>query len=173
VTILTEPPGATCVFSREGGVIGVVNPTPGSLSVKKSHAEIAVACMKPGYLDARGVVGSKFQAMTFGNILFGGIIGLVVDAASGATAEYAGEIRITLVPAEFADASERDVFFARRREEFVAEAAKVRERIAQMCVDDCDRQLSAAAEEERAGLARIEASRASAKLKTPSDGGRS
>jgi len=57
-------------FRREGEVIGIVNPTPGSLTVKKSHADIDVTCVKEGFVDAVGRVGSKFQAMTFGNILF-------------------------------------------------------------------------------------------------------
>jgi len=92
VTLTTEPPGAACTFRREGEVIGIVNPTPGSLSVKKSHADIDVTCVKEGFLDAVGRVGSKFQAMTFGNILFGGIIGIAVDAVSGATAEYEANV---------------------------------------------------------------------------------
>ena len=40
-------------------------------------------------------MASEFQAMTFGNILFGGLIGVVVDAASGATHEYPPLVTIT------------------------------------------------------------------------------
>ena len=58
VTLTTEPPGAACTFRREGEVIGIVNPTPGSLSVKKGHADIDVTCVKEGFLDAVGRVGS-------------------------------------------------------------------------------------------------------------------
>ena len=36
---------------------------------------IAVACTKQGFLEATGNLASEFQAMTFGNILFGGIVG--------------------------------------------------------------------------------------------------
>jgi hypothetical protein len=167
VTILTDPEGAACTFTRDGKVVGVVNPTPGSLAVQKSHADISVECTKADHLPAKGVIGSKFQAMTLGNIIFGGIIGIAVDLASGATAEYAGQIRITLVPAQFASAAERDAFFDRRRAEFAGEAAQVRERIGKMCTSDCDQQLAAAAAEERAGLERIEAGRASAVVKSP------
>lgn len=167
VAILTDPEGAACTFMRDGKVVGVVNPTPGSLTVQKSHADITVECTKKDFLPAKGVVGSKFQAMTLGNIIFGGIIGIAVDLASGATAEYVGEVRITLVPAQFATAAERDAFFDRRRAEFVAEAAQVKERIGRMCTNDCDQQLAAAAAEERAGLDRIEAGRAAAVVKGP------
>jgi len=49
--------------------------------VEKGQGTVAVACRKQGYLEAAGNLASEFQAMTFGNILFGGIIGVVVDAA--------------------------------------------------------------------------------------------
>jgi len=166
VTLTTEPPGAACTFRREGEVIGIVNPTPGSLSVAKSHADIDVTCVKEGFLDAVGRVGSKFQAMTFGNILFGGIIGIAVDAVSGATAEYEANVAIRLTPAEFPDAEARDRFFDRQRETFLEQARQVKERISSMCKPpDCERQLALAADEEKAGLARIEAQRLSARVK--------
>jgi len=126
VTMTTEPPGAACTFKREGQVIGVVNPTPGSLSVSKSHTAIDVLCSKEGFLDATGSVGSRFQAMTFGNILFGGIIGIAVDAASGATAEYEPTITIRLTPSEFADAAARDRFFDEQRNRKVIAALRQR-----------------------------------------------
>lgn len=182
VTMTTEPAGAACTFKREGLVIGVVNPTPGSLSVSKSHTAIDVSCTKEGFVDATGSVGSKFQAMTFGNILFGGIIGIVVDAASGATAEYEPTITIRLTPSEFADAAARDRFFDEQRDTFVAQAKQVRARIAEKCQSsgrqsgagsmgvaspNCDDQLRLADDEEKSGLARIEAQRQAARIKTP------
>ena len=45
--------------------------------------------------------------MTFGNILFGGIIGIAVDAASGAMHQYPDSVTITLIPDEFATAEAR------------------------------------------------------------------
>ena len=178
VTMTTEPPGAACTFKRDGQVIGVVNPTPGSLSVNKSHTAIDVSCTKEGFVDATGSVGSRFQAMTFGNILFGGIIGIVVDAASGATAEYEPTITIRLTPSEFADAAARDRFFDEQRDTFVAQAKQVRARISEKCQSgagsiggvaspNCDDQLRLADEEEKSGLARIEAQRQTARIKTP------
>jgi len=168
VTLGTEPPGATCTFKREDQVIGIVNPTPGSINVSKSHAAIDVICVREGFLDAVGTVGSKFQAMTFGNIVFGGIIGIVVDAASGATAEYEPTITIRLTPAEFASAEVRNKFFDQQRETFLVQAKKVKERISSLCKPlDCDQQLSMAAEDEKSGLARIEAQRQESRIKTP------
>jgi hypothetical protein len=163
VTVDTDPPGAACVFRRGGSVIGMVSPTPGTLSVDKSRDDIEVRCTKQGYLDNVGVVGSRFQGMTFGNVLFGGLIGVIVDAQSGATAEYQPQVTLRLVPSRFADVSARDAFFDQLRSEFLGEAEKVRERIRKLCRDpECQRQLEAADREQVRGVARIEEQRAAA-----------
>src|SRR5213075_686126 len=81
VTVNTEPTGATCLLSRDGQQIAAVNPTPGTIVVGKASGTISVDCKKLNYEDATGVLASTFQAMTFGNIIFGGIIGVAVDAA--------------------------------------------------------------------------------------------
>jgi hypothetical protein len=183
ITLVTEPPGAACTFRREGQVVGIVNPTPGSLMVHKSHSALDVICAKEGFVDATGSVGSKFQAMTLGNILIGGLVGIAVDAASGATAEYEPQITIRMMPGEFADAAARDLFFDQQRESFVAQAKRVRERIASQCsaaprasgagsgwpapAADCSEQLQRADDDEKSGLARIEAQRQTAKIKIP------
>jgi hypothetical protein len=168
VTVQTDPAGAVCTFRRDGEVIGIINPTPGTISVQKHRLDIDVRCTKDGYLDEAGLVGSKFQAMTFGNILFGGLIGVVVDAASGAAMQYDPAITIVMVPARFPDAQARDVFFDRRRDTFLAESKKVKDRIASMCGGaDCARQLKDAELAESAALARLDEQRRNAQVGSP------
>lgn len=98
VTVITDPSGASCTLSREGSVIGVVNPTPGSIQVDKSKNAIAVRCEREGYQPTAGTLSSEFEGMTFGNILFGGLIGVAVDASSGAMNEYPPSITLILTP---------------------------------------------------------------------------
>jgi len=167
VTIQTAPPAALCTFTRDGELVGIVNPTPGTLSVSKSHHDLTVRCTKEGYLEASGTVGSRFQAMTLGNILFGGLVGVVVDASSGAMTKYEPQITITLIPAIFDTAEERDRFFEQRQSDFIAAANKVKQRIQERCQgQDCERQLKLADEEEAAGLARIKFQRENATIKS-------
>ena len=96
VTVQTEPPGAMCLVSRNGETLGIVNPTPGSLNVSKSSQAMTVRCERPGSQVALTTVPSSMQAMTAGNILFGGIIGLGIDAASGAMNQYPPNISLAL-----------------------------------------------------------------------------
>jgi len=167
VTIDTKPPGATCTLTRGGKRFAIVNPTPGAISVEKSSDAISLSCTKDGYLESAGTLESSFQAMTFGNILFGGLIGVAVDAASGAMHEYQPLVTITLIPEEFASAAERDAFFVDMKAEFLKEAKEVTARIEKQCnpQTDCDNQLKAAEVAKEARLADIEKKRLLAKVK--------
>lgn len=101
ITIETEPPGATCKMSRENETIGVVNPTPGSVTIGKDKDAVDISCELSGYHTTTRKLDSTFQGMTLGNVLLGGIIGIAVDAGSGAMNEYPESISIRLMPEEF------------------------------------------------------------------------
>ena len=98
VTLSTTPPGATCTVDRMGARIGAVAQTPGSLRLDKSKNDLTVTCSKPGFQTATVTKPPSFGGATFGNIIAGGVIGVVVDAASGANYEYPGDIRLDMAP---------------------------------------------------------------------------
>jgi hypothetical protein len=162
VTVSTDPAGATCNLTRDGKPLAVVNPTPGSIPIEKASGAIAIACKKPGYKDAAGALAAEFQAWTFGNIILGGIIGIVVDAASGAMHEYPAMVTITLEPESFATVQERDAFFDRMRADLKREVAEVRERTEKMCRDNCATQMTAIDQGEKEKVAQIEDRRSKA-----------
>jgi hypothetical protein len=166
VTVTTDPPGAICTIAREGQTVAVVNPTPGSIPVEKSSKELSVVCDKPGYQPSSGALASSFQAMTFGNILFGGLIGVAIDAGSGAANEYPTLITLTLVPDAFKTEADRDAFFARMKSTFEIEYKESLERIKQRCGSPayCDDQIRSAEASRTMKLAEIEAKRLQAKI---------
>jgi hypothetical protein len=96
VVISTDPAGANCVVDRKGTRVGQVNPTPGSIHIDKSKDDLSVACTLAGYQSATVAETPKFQGTTFGNIVAGGLVGVVVDAASGANYAYPNDVRLTL-----------------------------------------------------------------------------
>lgn len=96
VTVSTTPPAATCTVDRVGTRIGAISQTPGSLRLDKSKNDLSVTCSKPGFQTATVTKAPSFGAATFGNIIAGGVIGVVVDAASGANYEYPADIRLDL-----------------------------------------------------------------------------
>ncbi len=124
VSVITDPPGARCELTRDGQTVGFVNPTPGSVALGKSSDHVSVRCEKDDHFDGAAVLASSFQGMTFGNIIFGGIIGVAVDAASGSMHQYPADVTVVLAPKAFANAAMRDRFFDRQKERVLSEAAK-------------------------------------------------
>lgn len=96
VTVSTTPAGASCTLDRIGERIGAISPTPGSVRVEKSKNDLTVTCSKEGFQTATVGHSSNFNGATFGNILVGGVIGVVVDAASGANFNYPPDLRMDL-----------------------------------------------------------------------------
>jgi hypothetical protein len=166
IGVNTDPEGADCQFRRKGVLVGRVNPTPGTMQVGKDQESVSVLCTKEGFDDTAGVIGSEFQAMTLGNILLGGVIGVVVDAASGAMTKYPESVTFTLIPKIFDDDEARDKFFTEMRDTFIAEYAEVVARIKSKCTPEtCENELKAAEAGRESRLAEIEKRRLLAKVK--------
>lgn len=70
--------------------------TPGNLNLPKSRKDIAVVCRKECYNEATGIIPSSVAGMTLGNVILGGGIGFVVDAASGAMHKYQSSITVPM-----------------------------------------------------------------------------
>jgi hypothetical protein len=170
VTVNTDPTGATCTLTRDGKPLAVINPTPGSMPIEKGTGAITIDCKRTGYQDSAGTMTSQFQAMTFGNILFGGLIGVVVDAASGAMHEYPAMVTFTMIPEEFASTADRDIFFDRMKATLMRESAEVKDRIGKQCRESqCAPELEAAESATRAKLAEIEQKRGLARVRGQSN----
>lgn len=95
---ISTPPvsGAQCELSSTQGKWTVI--TPGVATVARSKSDITIECHKAGYQTAVGVIPSSFEAWTAGNLVLGGVVGLGVDAATGAINEYPDNYQLPLVP---------------------------------------------------------------------------
>lgn len=97
LVIESEPSGAQVQLSN--GMKGTI---PTSFKVKRKH-DLIVTVSKPGYETASINVTSQMAgaggAAMAGNVLVGGIIGLAIDASSGATKELKpNPVKVTLNP---------------------------------------------------------------------------
>lgn len=86
--------GATCKLENDKGVYYVT--TPGTVMVHRAFGDMNVKCEKAGFAPALATFKSTTKAMMAGNILFGGVIGAGVDAASGAAYDYPALLQITM-----------------------------------------------------------------------------
>jgi len=90
-------PGANCELSSPGiGARTVV--TPATIELDKSQHNIAVTCRKACFQDGVAMIPSYTEGMAAGNVIAGGVIGLGVDAATGAMNKYADRTSVTMIP---------------------------------------------------------------------------
>ena len=167
VTVITEPPGAACTLTRGGETVGAANPTPASITLEKSKDNVSIVCEKEGYFKGTMGLSAGFQAMTIGNVLLGGVVGLVIDAASGAMHEYPESVTIVLAPKSFSAESDRDAFFDRQRTRIEREAAEAAEQLRQSCDEqrqDCESLARTIDEARDAELRELEGQREAARI---------
>ncbi|MGH6720136.1 MAG: hypothetical protein ACREER_12525 [Alphaproteobacteria bacterium] len=168
VTVVTEPPGATCTLMRGGKTIGMVNPTPGSVVLDKSQDNVRVLCTKEDHEDGGATLASSFQGMTFGNLVFGGLIGVAIDAGSGAMHEYPANVTVILPPEEFASEADRDGFYDKLEATVAADAdatiSELRDRCKPENKAQCDKAVAAIETERDAAIAELRAKRSRARI---------
>lgn len=90
----TELHGAACELANKKGKWFIT--TPGTVGISRSNDDIQVSCTKDGYLEGKQGVVSDTKGMMFGNIIFGGGIGAIIDHNSGAAYEYPSVIQIVM-----------------------------------------------------------------------------
>lgn len=116
--------GAKCILKDSKGAQWVMNATPMTLEVRKGDGPMTVSCSKAGFNDAEIVVEEGLAGMTFGNVILGGGIGVIVDAASGAAQEYPDAVSVWLEPKQFASKASADEWSAAKQAFDDAQAAK-------------------------------------------------
>lgn len=84
-----------CIVKNRDNAVVVT--APGSALIEKGASALVVTCVSDNKL-AKGstTVKSRYEAMNLGNILIGGIIGLGVDALSGAMWTYPNEVAVNM-----------------------------------------------------------------------------
>jgi len=89
-----EVTGAACELTNNKGKWFVT--TPGSVMIHRSNDDMQVLCNKAGIEPGRGSVVSETKGSMWGNIIFGGGIGAIVDHNKGTAYEYPAFIQIIM-----------------------------------------------------------------------------
>jgi len=96
IAVNSDPEGASCRVSRGGITLGVVPSTPGSVLVHRGSTGLDITCSKPGYALAQTTQPTNIETWIFGNVLIGGLIGVVIDFSTGAAYTYDGDAMLAL-----------------------------------------------------------------------------
>lgn len=114
----------------------MVSQTPTTLRIDKSGDLMTIECSREGHEVTRTYLEPDFQAMTLGNAIIGGGIGLMIDAASGAMAEYPESTIVAMTPSNFGTIEARETFYARKKEETVKRWESWSEKASTKCEED-------------------------------------
>lgn len=102
ISVVTNPPGAYCVFERQGMQVGTISASPGTANIRKSKYDIIIRCSKAGYQDAQYLNHSGTTATIAANVaadlLLTAGLSSIVDSADGADNKYDSAVNITLLP---------------------------------------------------------------------------
>ena len=66
------------------------------MTLKKASDPLPISCVKECYVNGQSIIPSGTESMAAGNVVFGGIIGLGVDAASGAMNKYPDMVTVAM-----------------------------------------------------------------------------
>jgi hypothetical protein len=129
---------------------------------------VQITCTRDGYEPTTEIVDSKFSGATVGNVLLGGLIGIAVDAASGANNNYPERILIVMTPESFPDAVARDEHFTkvtdRIKESAAREVKTIQDRCSSTQRELCQIDVKRIEDARDRALAGIEQKRAAAKV---------
>src|ERR1700733_7161089 len=95
---VTTPPaeGASCKMQNSEGTWYLTSPA--SIAVHRTKTDLVISCRKAGYQDASAVVSPHFNGATLGNVIAGGVVGIGIDAATGANFDYPEDIAVPMIP---------------------------------------------------------------------------
>jgi hypothetical protein len=167
--IETDPEKARCEL--HGQDFKRVVETPNSIILPSSAAPITVACKAEGFKNTSALLDTKLDGWIFGNLLFGGIIGVAVDAARGAGQKFPPRFSLVLEPERFRTLAERDLYFDARRMAAEEKWTRIMSDITTQCNSgsegerpDCSQRKDQAKSEREKELAAIEDKRSKANV---------
>jgi hypothetical protein len=69
---------------------------PGFVNITRSAEDITVTCKKAGYPDGLAKAISRARGNMWGNIIFGGGIGAIIDHSKGTGYSYSDQMTVTM-----------------------------------------------------------------------------
>ncbi len=86
--------GAACQANNDRGEWKVTS--PGTVNVHRSADSLTVTCTDTGYTSNAVVLEGQTSGAYWGNIVAGGLVGVVVDSSNGAAYKYPDHVTVPL-----------------------------------------------------------------------------
>ncbi len=109
MSVDSDPAGAHVMVKTIGGVEVYQGETPTQFKLAKGK-EYNVFIKLDGYKEEKVFISKNFDPITLGNILCGGIIGLIVDASNGAMYNLEPKTVVVTLQTAFNESGEEHVY---------------------------------------------------------------
>ena len=93
-TFENKPIEATCLLKNDKGSWD--SKSPANVTVRKSNEDLEVTCKKEGMPDGILKAISRAAGSMFGNIIFGGGIGAIIDHNKGTGYDYPNQLPVKM-----------------------------------------------------------------------------
>lgn len=107
---------ARCSLKNDKGAWDVS--TPGFVAVSRSSEDLIVECRKEGMADGMVRAISRAAAGMFGNIIFGGGIGALIDHGKGTGYNYPDAVPVRMGASTVVDRKDQDAADAPQQQQF-------------------------------------------------------
>lgn len=98
--------GATCKLQNDKGTWETTS--PGFVNVRRSSEDLTVECKKEGIADGLLKAVSRAAGSMFGNIIFGGGIGALIDHNKGTGYNYPDQLPVEMGKSVVVDRKDQD-----------------------------------------------------------------
>jgi len=129
--ITSDPSGAECELT--GDDYNTIVRTPANVELDSDAAPVMIVCRMDGHREAAEEIDTSMDGSIFGNILLGGIIGVVVDAAAGSGMKYPDSVDLVLKPESFDSVAALDAWYERQRQRIDAKYDALLAEVPQRC----------------------------------------
>ncbi len=120
VQINTNPTETICEVKGEN-FTQTLN-IPANVTIPAKASPVTITCTKEDYFPASETIETSINGMIFGNIIFGGIPGIIIDLATKSGFDYQDNVALHLYKRRFTSLEEKEAYYADLEEKLKTES---------------------------------------------------
>lgn len=119
VQIDTNPTGTICEVKGENFTQTVT--IPSNITIPAKASPVTITCSKEDYFPVSKTIETSMNGMIFGNIIFGGIPGVIIDLVTQSGFMYQDNVALHLYKRRFVSVEEKEAYYADLEEKLKAD----------------------------------------------------
>lgn len=119
VQINTNPAETICEVKGEN-FTQTLN-IPANVTIPAKASPVTITCSKEDYFPVSKTIEASMNGMIFGNIIFGGIPGIIIDLATKSGFDYQDNVALHLYKRRFTSLEEKEAYYAELEEKLKTE----------------------------------------------------